>query len=239
MTTSSLTKKWREAFITELRLRGASGVQIGDELALVETHCLDAGAEVEEAFGDPVDYARSVVVSEVGESRSAGARYGRSLVVRTVAQVVGLMSLLNVVPALRKGGDVTFTDVDVVLVLVLTTLVVVLVAQREAVMRYVVRGSFLAVSASFAVLTGLLVLVGLIPSWFTLKVPTVPAALAGAALLVLPSLFGGPPALDDDVIVEPLAEEQSRPSRRRSAAVLQWFVPAAGLVMCAVRWWVP
>lgn len=239
MSTSSLTKQWRDDFITELRLRGASGRQIGDELALVESHCLDAGAEVEEAFGDPVDYARSVVVSEVGGSRLLGASFGRSLVLRTVVQTIGLMALLNVVPALREGREVTFTGVDVILVLVLAALVVVLVAKSEAVMRYVVRGSVLKASASVALVTGLLVLVGLLPSVFVLTLPTIPVGLVGAALLVVPSFFGWPPEVDGDAIVEPLAEEQPPTSRDWSTVVLQWFVPLAAVVMCAVRWWVP
>ncbi|SDD07663.1 hypothetical protein SAMN05216410_2767 [Sanguibacter gelidistatuariae] len=239
MTTSSLTKKWRDAFVIELRLRGADGKQIGDELAQVESHCLDAGVLVDEAFGEPVAYARSVVISRGGESGMLNARYVRWLVLRTLAQVVGLMSLLNVVPAVRKSGEVTFTGVDVVLVLVLTVLVVVLVARSEAVLRFVAQGSVLTVGFSFAVLTGLLVLVGLIPSVFSVTVPTLPAALIGAALLVLPSLVRWPPGVDDDAIVEPLAEDQPPPSRRGSAAALQWFVPAVGVVLCAVRWLVP
>ena len=240
MTISSLTKKWRDAFIMELRLRGATGAQIGDELALVESHCLDAGTQAQEAFGDPVDYARSVVVSATGGSRQVAASYGRALVARTIAQTVGLMTVLNVVPAVRKGGEVSFTLVDVVLVLILATFVVVLVAKSEAVMRYVVTGSILVVGLSAAVLVGLLVLVGFIPAIFSVAVPTGPAAAAGIALLVVPSLFGWPPAIDD-AIVEPLAQEQGQgtTARRASAALLRWFVPAAGLVMCAVRWWVP
>ncbi len=240
MTISSLTKKWRDAFIMELRLRGATGAQIGDELALVESHCLDAGTQAQEAFGDPVDYARSVVVSATGGSRQVAASYGRALVARTIAQTVGLMTVLNVVPAVRKGGEVSFALVDVVLVLILATFVVVLVAKSEAVMRYVVTGSILVVGLSAAVLVGLLVLVGFIPAIFSVAVPTGPAAAAGIALLVVPSLFGWPPALDD-AIVEPLAQEQGHgtTTRSASAALLHWFVPAAGLVMCAVRWWVP
>ena len=240
MTISSLTKKWRDAFIMELRLRGATGAQIGDELALVESHCLDAGTQAQEAFGDPVDYARSVVVSATGGSRQVAASYGRALVARTIAQTVGLMTVLNVVPAVRKGGEVSFTLVDVVLVLILATFVVVLVAKSEAVMRYVVTGSILVVGLSAAVLVGLLVLVGFIPALFSVAVPTGPAAAAGIALLVVPSLFGWPPAVDD-AIVEPLAQEQGQgtTARSASAALLRWFVPAAGLVMCAVRWWVP
>lgn len=240
MTISSLTKKWRDAFIMELRLRGATGAQIGDELALVESHCLDAGTQAQEAFGDPVDYARSVVVSATGGLRQVAASYGRALVARTIAQTVGLMTVLNVVPAVRKGGEVSFTLVDVVLVLILATFVVVLVAKSEAVMRYVVTGSILVVGLSAAVLVGLLVLVGFIPAIFSVAVPTGPAAAAGIALLVVPSLFGWPPAVDD-AIVEPLAQEQGHGTTTRSpsAALLRWFVPAAGLVMCAVRWWVP
>lgn len=240
MTISSLTKKWRDAFIMELRLRGATGTQIGDELALVESHCLDAGTQAQEAFGDPVDYARSVVVSATGGSRQVAASYGRALVARTIAQTVGLMTVLNVVPAVRKGGEVSFTLVDVALVLILATFVVVLVAKSEAVMRYVVTGSILVVGLSAAVLVGLLVLVGFIPALFSVAVPTGPAAAAGIALLVVPSLFGWPPAVDD-AIVEPLAQEHEQGTTARSApaALLHWFVPAAGLVMCAVRWWVP
>ncbi|MFT4294553.1 MAG: hypothetical protein QM582_03975 [Micropruina sp.] len=51
---------WVEGMLLELRLQGVSGEQIGAALAEVEAHVVDSGQGAQEAFGDPVEYARSL-----------------------------------------------------------------------------------------------------------------------------------------------------------------------------------
>jgi hypothetical protein len=52
-----LMDEWRDAFVTELRLRDVPGTQVGEALAEVDAHCTDSGQTPAEAFGDPVSYA--------------------------------------------------------------------------------------------------------------------------------------------------------------------------------------
>ena len=242
MTASSPTKKWRDAFVLELRLRGADGKQIGDELAQVASHCSDAGTGVEEAFGDPVAYARSVVVADDG-SPTLSAGEGRRIVMRTLVQTVGLMILLQSVLALRAGRPVTFTGGEVINVLVLAALLVLLVTRADAVLNFLARRSFVVVFAWAAMIVALLVVVALIaaPAVSTASLSlalTVHAGLAsgvGAVVLLVPSVFGSP-SVGDDPIVVPLSGVPAPPARRWPDAVLRWWVPAVGLGMCALVW---
>lgn len=238
MTTSSLTKKWRDAFIIELRLRGADGKQIGDELAQVESHCRDSGVPVDDAFGDPVAYARSVVVAD-GGSPALSATDGRRLVLRTLVQAVGLMVLLESVPALRDGREVTFTGVDVLMASVLVVLLVLLVTKADAVLRFVAHRSIVVVALLGAALFALLVVVALVAapaaSVFMVSLPATLAAAAGALMLLLPSAIRSR-SDDDDAIVVPLAEAPAPPARGWLDLALRWWVPVVGLALCAVVW---
>lgn len=246
MTTSSLTKKWRDAFIIELRLRGADGKQIGDELAQVESHCLDAGVPVDEAFGDPVAYARSVVVAD-GGSPALSAKDGRQLVQRTLAQAIGLMVLLESVPALRDGRQVMVTVADVLMVGVLAGLLVLLVTKADAVLTFLARSSVVVIGLLGAVLFALLVLIALsaapalvavgLAGSSALAVPATLAAGAGALMLLLPSVIRSR-FDDDDAIVVPLSEAPAPPARRWLDLALRWWVPVVGLALCAVVWFV-
>lgn len=49
---------WRDKAILELRMKGVPGEEIGEILTEVETHLQESGESPEDAFGDPVAYAR-------------------------------------------------------------------------------------------------------------------------------------------------------------------------------------
>lgn len=55
---------WREAFVLELRVQGASGSTIADALVEVESHCAESGKGAEEAFGVAQDYARALELED-------------------------------------------------------------------------------------------------------------------------------------------------------------------------------
>ena len=55
-----IEETWSEAFIIELRLIGVHGSRIGDALTEVDSHCAESGSTAADAFGDPVEYARSL-----------------------------------------------------------------------------------------------------------------------------------------------------------------------------------
>lgn len=54
---------WKNIFGDEMRYRGASGLTIGEAWATVESHCAESQTNPAVAFGDPVDYARSLTDS--------------------------------------------------------------------------------------------------------------------------------------------------------------------------------
>ncbi|WP_394276639.1 hypothetical protein [Luteococcus sp.] len=51
------TDYWEQLFKEELRRRGASGREVGEAWAMVESHCAETGESCNDAFGDPTDYA--------------------------------------------------------------------------------------------------------------------------------------------------------------------------------------
>lgn len=57
---SPVDETWAGQFTDEMRLRGASGAEIGDALAVVETHCRESGEKADDAFGRPRAYAASL-----------------------------------------------------------------------------------------------------------------------------------------------------------------------------------
>lgn len=51
---------WRQLFVDQMRRCGADGRQVGDAWAVVAEHCIATGTSPNKAFGNPVDYARSL-----------------------------------------------------------------------------------------------------------------------------------------------------------------------------------
>jgi hypothetical protein len=83
-------QKWAASFILELRLLDIEGSRIGAALSEVESHCSDSGQSAQQAFGDPVDYARSLQLpTPAADSTRAGLR----LVEPMVVQVLGMLML--------------------------------------------------------------------------------------------------------------------------------------------------
>lgn len=68
----SIEARWREAFIVELRLQGASGRRIADALAEMQTHCRESGQGAADAFGPAVHYASALDLPD--ESRRTPAQ---------------------------------------------------------------------------------------------------------------------------------------------------------------------
>jgi hypothetical protein len=96
-----LMDEWRDTFLTEARLRGMPGAQIGDVLAEIDTHCRDSGQSPEVAFGDPVRYAQTVS-SRIATSASADRRRLWTNTAIAAAGLVGVMALLDGVEALSQ-----------------------------------------------------------------------------------------------------------------------------------------
>ena len=95
----SVEAGWRDDFVLELRLIGASGPVIADALAEVEDHCRESGQGAEDAFGPSVEYARALELPD--ESRWTPAQLLRTatilllLVFGVNAGLAGAIALAN------------------------------------------------------------------------------------------------------------------------------------------------
>lgn len=124
---------WVEAMLLELRLQGVSGERIGAALAEVEAHVVDSGQNAQEAFGDPVAYARSLdLPPEPEQSRTATLKG----VVPTLIQLFGLVAVVACVPWRAEAVGVTTTLLTGLVVVAL--LPVVMVALGDRVLRAIV-----------------------------------------------------------------------------------------------------
>jgi len=85
ITTPHIDKRWRDDFIIAMRMQDATGEQIGDALATVDAHCAESGESAEGAFGDPTDYATTLVLEP-----ASGSRLGSSFVVGALMGLLGL-----------------------------------------------------------------------------------------------------------------------------------------------------
>jgi hypothetical protein len=83
-------EKWAGRLLLELRMLGVKGDRIGAALSEVESHCSESGDSAQQAFGDPVEYARSLQLP-VADDTSARAML-RS-VAPIMVQMLGMTAL--------------------------------------------------------------------------------------------------------------------------------------------------
>jgi len=103
-----LMDEWRDAFVTELRLRDVPGAQVGEALAEVDAHCTDSGQTPAEAFGDPVSYAAARAADLVVEPRRMPLR----IAWMSFAGVAGALAVLVGTDAVahRTQGELTLGE---------------------------------------------------------------------------------------------------------------------------------
>ncbi len=94
---------WRRIFTQEMGYRGATGQQIGDALAVVESHCRESGESTQQAFGDPTSYAASLQ----GPQRLARA-FVVSVVPITAAGLAMALLVFLPWPGWSQSVDVTW-----------------------------------------------------------------------------------------------------------------------------------
>lgn len=118
---------WVEAMLLELRLQGVSGERIGAALAEVEAHVVDSGQSAAEAFGDPVEYARSLGLPSSPEQSRTATLKG---VAPTLIQLFGLVAVTAAMPWGDGGVGVTTTLLTGLVVAALLPLAVVALGDR-------------------------------------------------------------------------------------------------------------
>ncbi|WP_069385279.1 hypothetical protein [Cellulosimicrobium cellulans] len=232
--------QWAEAVLLELRIQGVAGDQIGEVLGEVDSHCAESGEDAQEAFGDPVEYARSLGLPP---SPGQGPAAIVGSVLPTLVQLVGMLLTLWSVPALAEGAAVEVTVGQALAAVAVVAAVLLLVWRPEPALRALVRHPVLGTlgfgAASAALVVPLVLLRG--------ALVTLPAALScvvGVVLLVagvLVELARTRRPDDADPVVAPLQDEGVMARRLREGRRVRLLgvllVPAWTVVVGVLLWW--
>ncbi|NKE09357.1 MULTISPECIES: hypothetical protein [Kocuria] len=233
-------KSWCDDFVMELRLMDVPGDVIGDRLAEVEAHCAESGETPDEAFGEPVAYAKTVGAESPKES--AGGLWATAAL--SVGQVLALLVGTRAAGAWAAGESVAYNAVQVLcLALAAAVLVLLPVALRFLLQRPLLTGlpyfaSFMALALG-AVLAGELDLPALI---------TAPAALVTVGLFVVTVVLGWVSYRDlsssQDPVTSPLsafgtatsAEGKAAGGSRGVALLMAVVFPVFYVLLSVVSW---
>jgi hypothetical protein len=230
-----LMDPWRDSLIMELRMRDVSGERIGEVLAEVDAYCADSGQTPDEAFGDPVTYARELIDIHAPARPGLGQTLLRPAAM-TFATVAGILGLLDGVDAIAHGrpGEVTAGQVTgVALGTALFPLVAYLLFHPSVFRRPGLRAGVLMVGPG---VTGA-----------PLVLWTTPVAHASGWVLLTAGLFllavawwpSASNRLLRDRIIDPRTGSEPFPPPRLALAVVRWFLPVVLLVTVAVTVLVP
>ncbi|WP_066583104.1 hypothetical protein [Cellulomonas timonensis] len=214
-------RQWRDDFILTLRHRDATGAQIGDALAQVESYCAESNETAGEAFGDAREYAQSLPFPPSTES---GTNMSRAQLLRLGASLAGMLVTITAASGWASGTNPSLTlglAVSIPLVLGLAAAIVRMVdAPHRSTWRLAatLMAAFAAVGAAQIALDQTLV-----------TVPAAPLLAAGLALLLTPpcweAIRGG--RVEPDVITGPFDDpEDVRRRNARAAALIPWILPA-------------
>jgi hypothetical protein len=224
---------WAEALLLELRMLDVPGPRIGAVLAEVEAHVVDSGEAAQDAFGDPVPYARSLGLSPAGAT-------GRSSMVATMlpvtAQVVGMSLTIGGAFALAAGARVTVTSGGLVSAVLFGAALLALVLAPATVLRLLLRSAWVAA----ALIAAFLVVVALpaaLARGTLLTLPPVPTLLAGGVLLIGATAAALWSALrtDPDLVTSPVPGTRDPGKPSWALVVLpHLMVPVATLALAAV-----
>lgn len=176
---------WADAFVVELRLRDVPGDAIGDALAEVETHVVDAGTSAGEAFGDPTRYA-----VQIAETAARPEADDRRAMVPIALGGAALVVTMDGVVAWSGDGTVDVTGGTVVLVVAMLTVPFVLQRHGTPLLRHLLASSFWRIWLLSMAVVGALVGVGLLMRpWHLVALPAPPVALAALTLLAVTTLL--------------------------------------------------
>lgn len=236
----SVERGWVEDFVLEQRLLGVPGDRIGDAIALIESHVLESGESVQEAFGDARAYARESApadrAAEVREPRwllGVGCGLAGMLLTGIAANewLFGA-GALEVTPGLLLTG-----------VLVLVAFGVLALAPG-AVLRLAVERTWLF-AGILLVFTAVLVVLALALNVTLAVWPAGPAAAAGIVLLAVGTVMTWieqARGLTDDPIVGPIHQPRTSEDRPRTRwdATAQWLLvvqfPLLTLLVIGLGW---
>lgn len=228
MTNDNATTAWIEEMVAELRLREVRGGAIGDAVAQVESYLADSGETAREAFGDPVEYARSLEFPAASVDHTTPTGWVRALA-PTACGLLGFAATLPAISALRAGTamDVHWGELAAACVVVLVA--VAMVASWRAIARS--RWAFTALFAT-GFIAAVVLSVALRSTAFTVS-PWVGLGV-GVVALAASVVWGRATPLEDEVI-DPLKGADTAAGAGARAA-REWFFVGATLVLGALTW---
>lgn len=147
-----LDKAWREEFIIELRFLGVPGERIGDALVTADSHVMESRESAEQAFGDPVAYARETAAS-IGTADD-GWRITPGLVIGNVAGLAGMLGIVAAFTAWLEGEMVMVTLGSVLGLSVMIALLVAVLTWPVPILRFTVEHRILVPALAPLLLTG-------------------------------------------------------------------------------------
>lgn len=223
--------RWAEAVLLELRLQGVAGTTIAGVLAEVESHVVESGEDASSAFGDPVEFARSLdlpadprqdlTVTPAGAAHSA-------------AQVLGALLLVGGAAALGSGGPAPITWGLLASALAATLVALVAFRNGTRLLRVVVSAPvrstrFAALIAAGTAGFALVVLPAALLRGVVVELPAALALGTGALLLAVTMAIAVRQGRHepDDPIVSPFDAPQTDRHRGPWIAQLALILPVA------------
>lgn len=225
--------EWAEAVLLELRLRGVRGEGIGAALAEVDAHCVDSSLTADEAFGDPVEFARSLDLP-TEPPLSPGDLV--DTVVPVTVQVLGMLATPWGVGAWVDGERLSLTVGHLAMLALVAGLDLALLWAGEPLVRVAVhRPVAVVVGAAVLPLAGVTTLLAVLDHEVA-AVPAPPVALLGAAVVAAVQVYLLHRARlrhDQDPVVDPLAGPVPPDplADRVLSALTTWQVPIWTVLM--------
>ena len=223
-------RKWAEKMVIELRLQGVAGPDIGAALAEVESHCAESRQTAKAAFGEPVEYARSLELP--ADASQEPAAIGRA-VAPVIVQVIGSFAVLAAVPALRHGAPVDVQTGQVVWLLAFLAVAAGLVLAAESILRLLLQRPVMGMLAGAALML-LLVVPSILLPWSVAQVPALLVLVLGLVLLGGGAAWSWQRARSEptDAIISPVPGAAASSGSDRGRLLRTLVVPAA-TVICA------
>ncbi|MBT0993473.1 hypothetical protein KIN34_04130 [Cellulomonas sp. DKR-3] len=229
---------WAEQVLLELRLQGVGGSRIAGVLAEVESHVVESGESAASAFGEPVEYARSLALEP---DPTQETKPGAVDVALAFGQVAGAVLLVGGGYALGARQPAPLTWGVLVTVLLATVVTGLVLRFGDQVLRVVVGSTW-----QFVLGAGAVVLVVPLPAVLIrttlIEVGGAPMLAAGAALLLGAAVVELVRSAPDDPITSPFdvpADPSARATHRWSGiagfVLLAATAAAAGLMFAVGR----
>jgi hypothetical protein len=224
--TRPLMDSWRDSLIVELRLRDVPGERIGEALAEVDAHCADSGQTPEEAFGDPVTYAASLISAYT--PAPAKPRPVRAAGLALVG-LTGVFGVLNGVDAVADGGPGTLSAGELACAVAGAVLMPVIARVLFTPALFRRTGAWIAVAVAVPLV------IGVPTALWRDPVVTLPAwvMLIGGLALLAPAWWPfASGRLPDDRIIDPRTGAEPFATPVLARVVIRWSFPL--MVLAAV-----